>query len=80
MRENAGRAVRSEVIMDFAEMELLMKDTLTAHGISSAVPIAKIPRLDPGQSNKRVVDPRPQSRNYNKKPTTELTLTKIYVL
>lgn len=68
MRENAGRAVRNETIMDFPEQETLMKDTLTAHGISCAVPIARIPKLEPGQYNKKMVEQRPQPRNFNKKP------------
>ena len=46
MRENAGRAVRGEVIMSFSEQELLLKDVLVAHGVSSSVPLGRIPKQE----------------------------------
>ena len=46
MRENAGRAVRGEVIMSFEEQEHLLKDVLVAHGIQGTVPIGRIPKLE----------------------------------
>ena len=53
MRENAGRAVRGELTMSFEEQELLLKDVLVAHGISSSVPLGRIPRQEPPKQFKR---------------------------
>ena len=70
MRENAGRAVRNETIMDFNEMEQLLKDTLTAHGISCAVPIGRIPRVEQVQAVKKPMEQRPSNRQSFKKPAS----------
>ena len=68
MRENAGRAVRAETIMDFTKMEQLLKDTLTAHGISCAVPIGKIPRLEPSQQSRKPQERSTSRQGSYKKP------------
>ena len=65
MRENAGRAVRGETVMSFTEQELLMKDTLTSHGISCAVPIIRIPKFDPPAHNSKKVNDTRSSSNFN---------------
>ena len=60
MRENAGRAVRGETIMNFEDQELLLKDVLISHGIPSSVPLGKIPRQDLTKPFKK---PTPEARH-----------------
>ena len=58
MRENAGRAVRGEVVMSFEEQEMLLKDVLIAHGIPNSVPIGRIPKVDVQKQKQRTPETR----------------------
>lgn len=53
MRDNAGRAVRGELVMSFDEQERLLKDVLVSSGISSTIPIGRIPKTDVQRSIKQ---------------------------
>ena len=68
MRENAGRAVRGETVMNFNEQELLLKDILAAHGISGSVPIGRIPKLDPPKPNFNKKQDKLPRQSSGKKP------------
>jgi hypothetical protein len=46
LQENAGRAIRGEVILDYKEHEDILKLALTSHNLSSAVPTGRNPRAD----------------------------------
>lgn len=69
MRENAGRAVRGETVMNFDEQEALMKDVLVAHGIPGTVPVGRIPKVEVKPS-KRFPDPKPSFSGPKKGPAT----------
>lgn len=67
MRENAGRAVRGETVMNFEEQERLLKDVLVANGISGTVPVGRIPKVET-KPVKKFADTKPGPSQPKKGP------------
>ena len=66
LQENAGRAIRGEVILDYKEHEDILKLALTSHNLPSSVPTGRIPKLNQDRNVKRTVHTsNPSSSGYN---------------
>ena len=53
LQENAGRAIRGEVILDYKEQEDTLKTVLIAHNLQSSIPTGRVPRFEYDLFNKQ---------------------------